>query len=87
MHRPSLFIGKKHFNCEEALRYNVQREPGGTGIKANTVDDYYKINIHIPGTRVAGLLSSTFCSFICFRVIRLSWHGGFPFFFLFLFFV
>ena len=52
MHRPSLFIGKKHFNCEEALRYNVQREPGGTGIKANTVDDYYKINIQIPGVPV-----------------------------------
>lgn len=50
MHRPSLFIGKKHFNCEEALRY-IQRELGGTGIKANTLDDYYllyKINIHIP---------------------------------------
>ena len=51
MHRPSLFIGKKHFNCEEALRY-IQRELGGTGIKANTVDDYYKINIQIPGVPV-----------------------------------
>lgn len=71
MHRPSLFIGKKHFNCEEALRYNVQREPGGTGIKygikANTVEDYYKKYSNTGCTRVythtgtvAGLLTFIF---------------------------